>query len=69
MTPTDLIAWRQRLGLNKSEAAASLEITRATYRRYERGEAEIPRTIALACAALSYGLPPMGEKQDAPTGH
>lgn len=63
MTPTDLQAWRQRLGLSKAEAAEALGLSYSGYRYYEAGErdgkpVEIPRTVALACAAIAFGLPP-----------
>jgi transcriptional regulator with XRE-family HTH domain len=59
MTPTTLAAWRERLGLNRSEAALALGLSRNGYTRYEEGVAPIPLYIALACAALAYGLPPI----------
>ena len=59
MTATSLNAWRERLGLNKSEAALRLGLARNTYAAYEEGRAEIPLYVALACAAIAYGLPPM----------
>jgi len=59
LTPESLKAWRERLGLNKSEAALRLGLARNTYTAYEEGRAEIPLYVALACAAIAYGLPPM----------
>jgi len=64
MTPTDLTAWRQRLGLTKGQAAAALGVSYSMFRYYEAGKredgraVEIPRTVALACAAVAYDLPP-----------
>jgi len=58
MTPASLTAWRERLGLNKSEAALRLGLSRNAYMGYEAGSKRIPLYIALACAAVSYGLPP-----------
>jgi len=63
MTPADLHAWRQRLGLSKAGAAAALGLSYSAYRYYEAGQrdgkpVEIPRTVALACAAVAVGLPP-----------
>ena len=59
LTPTALIAWMTRLGLNKVEASAALGIARTTLDRYLSGETTIPRYIALACAAVEKGLPPI----------
>jgi transcriptional regulator with XRE-family HTH domain len=64
MTPANLTAWRQRLGLTKAQAAEALGISYSMYRYYEAGRredgrsVEIPRAIALACSALAFGLPP-----------
>ena len=58
MTPKSLTAWRERLGLNKSEAARRLGLARNSLEAYESGRSSIPTYIALACAALAFGLPP-----------
>lgn len=59
MTPASLSAWRSRLGLNKSEAARRLGLSRNALEGYESGQRRIPLYIALACSALAYGLPPI----------
>jgi len=59
MSAASLTSWRERLGLNKSEAALRLGLSRNAYSAYEAGERRIPLYIALACAALAYGLAPM----------
>lgn len=59
MTAATLLAWRNRLGLNKSEAAIALGLSRNGYEAYEAGRNRIPRHVALACAAIAYGLPPI----------
>jgi predicted DNA-binding transcriptional regulator AlpA len=59
MTPASFTAWMNRLRLNKSEAAASLGIARSTLDRYLAGSVPIPQSIALACAAVAHGLPPV----------
>jgi len=61
MTPASLIAWRDRLHLNRVEAAAALGISRETLRFYEAGKHPIPRYIALACAAVALGIEPHGQ--------
>lgn len=54
-----LTAWRVRLSMDKKAAAVALGMSPTTYAAYERGQ-RIPRYVALACAALAYGLPPIG---------
>ncbi len=57
MNAKSLIAWRERLGYNQSEACRKLGLSRTTLAAYERGQ-KIPNYIALACAAIAHGLPP-----------
>lgn len=64
MTAQSLTAWRSRLGLNKSEAAKRLGLSRNALEAYERGTRRTPLYIALACSALAYGLPPIGSKPE-----
>ena len=64
MTPASLTAWRERLGLNKSEAAAVLGLSRNAYTAYEAGRwngkvRKIPKYIALACKCILLGGPPV----------
>ena len=59
VTHTSLIAWRARLGIrSRAEAARRLGLARNTYAAYEEGRTPIPLYVALACAALAFGLPP-----------
>lgn len=60
MTPADFIAWRERLHLNRVEAASALGMSRNTVTAYEQGRVSIPRYVALACAAVAQGVPPIG---------
>jgi hypothetical protein len=53
MTPTSLLSWRTRLGLNKTEAAKALGLSR---NGYEMGRGTIPKHVELACAAIDEGL-------------
>lgn len=60
LTNAELLAWRDRLGLNQGEAATALGIGRTSLRRYEEGEVQTPLTVALAAAAVAKGLKPIG---------
>jgi transcriptional regulator with XRE-family HTH domain len=59
MTSASMLALRERLKLTRMDLAKKLGISRNTLALYEAGRAEIPRTVALACAALAFGLPEM----------
>lgn len=65
MTADDFKAWREHMGLSQVKAAEALGISKSSVENYERGARPedgrpvvIPRTVALACAALAFGLPP-----------
>jgi len=69
MTPEQFKAWRQKMNLTQIQAAQVLGLYRNTIVNYERGtrlengnEIKIPRTVALACAAIEAGLKPVGEE-------
>ena len=57
MTAASLTAWRDRLHLNRVQAAAALGCSREALRAWETGERAVPRYIALAAAAVAQGLP------------
>jgi len=66
MSPASFRAWRKRLGYSQQRAAEALGISKSSVELYERGSrrddgrpVEIPMTVALACSAVSHGLPPM----------
>jgi DNA-binding XRE family transcriptional regulator len=60
LPPHSLLEWRKRLDIrSRAEAARRLGLSRNTYAAYEEGRAEIPLYVALACAALAYGPPPL----------
>lgn len=59
MTAEQFTQWRERLGLTRIEAAALLGMGRNQPQRYEDGQ-PIPRYVALACAAIAHGIPPIG---------
>lgn len=56
MTAEDFEAWLQHTGFSGLEAARQLEVSKNTVMKYRREGA--PLHIALACSALSHGLPP-----------
>lgn len=60
MTPADLKARRQRLGLSQGQLAQALGMAgrngERTVRRWESGEYDIPGPVALALTALEHGL-------------
>lgn len=58
MTNEDFITWRNSLNLKQKDAADRLGLAANTVRKYERGEADIPLYVSLACAAISFNLPP-----------
>jgi len=69
MTPDDFKAWRKAMGWNQTEAAEALGLSLGTIGNYERGSrredgrpAPVPRTVALACAAVAAGLRPWRQR-------
>ena len=58
MTGQSLQLWRERLGYSKAHAARELGIGRIAYAKYELATS-VPKVVALAAAAVAFGLPPM----------
>lgn len=58
MTAADLAHFLSERHWTRRRAGAELEVSQDRLRRFLAGESPIPRHIALACAALAYGLPP-----------
>lgn len=61
MEPTDFKKWRKSLKLSQKEAAHGLGLKRRMIQYYEKGErdgdkVEIPRSVRLACFALTEGV-------------
>lgn len=54
MTPQEFRKWLDDTGLTQRAAAEELGIASSTIVRYLQGQLVIPRSIALACAALQY---------------
>lgn len=69
MTPTDFIATHQRLGMSRAAFCRALGISLNAGTAYAKGRSPIPRVVALAAAALLYGLPPVGVSSDEPATH
>lgn len=57
MTPLHLQQFMDHMGWRRAELGRQLGISQDRLRRLLDGEVKIPRSIALACAALAYGLP------------
>jgi transcriptional regulator with XRE-family HTH domain len=51
-----LRAWRTRHGLTQTKAGIALGLSLRAIQNYEHGARLVPRSIALACAALELGL-------------
>lgn len=60
MTPADLRAWIDMRNITDTEAARQIGYSPNQLRKLLRGERPIKRTVALACSALAFGLPPWG---------
>ena len=56
MTPKDLRAWLERNHLEPETGAKLLGVTSASMERYLNESAFLPRSLALACAAVEAGL-------------
>lgn len=61
MEAGDFKKWRKSLKLSQKEAASALGLKRRMIQYYEKGErdgdpVEIPRSVRLACFALSEGV-------------
>ncbi len=61
MTPVAFKAWRKGLGLKQKDAAEKLGLKKRVIQYYEKGarggkDVDIPKTVELACFALSMGV-------------
>lgn len=66
MTANDLRAWQKAQGYTYDTAAEALGMSRATFARYLKDPGELPRWLALACAAIDVGLEPLGTATASP---
>jgi transcriptional regulator with XRE-family HTH domain len=62
MKPEDFEAVHRRLGISRVELCRRIGISENSGTAYAKGRSPIPLTVALACAALLYGLPPAGKE-------
>lgn len=58
MTAADFTALQDRLGISRAELCRRLGIAPNTGTAYALGRKQIPRTVALACAAVALGVKP-----------
>ena len=72
MTPDDLRAWQNAIGLTAPKAAAALGVSYATYRDWLAGTSRttgkhitLPPLLGLACAALAAGMTGWSPQQEA----
>ena len=61
MKPVQFRTWRKDLGLKQKDAADLLGLKKRVIQYYERGRrdgkaVEIPKTVELACYAISSGI-------------
>ncbi len=56
MTAETLLQWRKARGLSQTEMASALGCSRRSIVNWEAGAHEVPKYIALACAALAKKL-------------
>ena len=61
MTPDGFRTWRKALGLKQKDAAEMLGLKKRVIQYYEKGTrdgkaVEIPKTVRLACYAISNGV-------------
>ena len=67
MTPDDLRQWRKEQGKTQRQAADALGYGLTQYGAMERASSisVLPISVALACAALTAGIPPYPNKPPA----
>ncbi|KZL21554.1 helix-turn-helix protein [Pseudovibrio axinellae] len=61
MEPSQFRAWRKSMGYKQKEAAERLGLKKRMIQYYEKGDrdgkpVEIPKSVRLACYALSKGI-------------
>ena len=58
MTAVDFIDLYRRLGIRRAELCRQIGLAPNTGTTYALGRKQIPRTVALACAAVALGVKP-----------
>ncbi len=61
MTPTELKSWQQEMGLNDTQAAKQIGVSRQGYTNYINGTTRIPGMLGYACSAIFHKLAPWSE--------
>jgi transcriptional regulator with XRE-family HTH domain len=56
MTKEGFFAWRKWMGWSQAQAAQHLGVSKRTVQLYESGGQPVPKTIELACEALTRGV-------------
>lgn len=51
MTPSELKAWQDRMGLSNQEAAAWANVALSTWKNYIKRRGKVPRTLQIAASA------------------
>lgn len=62
MNSKELRDWRKQHKLSQAAAARLIGCSRRGLQQWEKGVNPIPKNIALAIAAVQFGLPPYGKK-------
>ncbi|MEP0235595.1 helix-turn-helix transcriptional regulator [Roseibium sp.] len=74
MSPDQFRDWRRSLGLKQKDAAEQLGLKKRMIQYYEKGNrdgraVEIPKSIRLACYALSSGIDDFNGEEVLPQMH
>ena len=59
MTPESLKAGRAEMGMTQEAAAKALGLSRRGIQDYEKGLYPVPKSVALAAAAIKHNLEPL----------
>lgn len=62
MTAKELLALRERFNWSQAEAARQLGCSVRSIANWEKSVSKIPKSVALAAAAVAMNLPPYGKR-------